>query len=236
MSLPLAFGTTLETVPAPVPYLRAEPVRVAEWRETIGTDGLKIGICWQGSATRTELDRRLPLAQFAPLSRRPDVRLFSLQTGFGIEQLTGLPAVAYFDDGSDDGLRPFVDTAAMMAALDLIITTDTSIAHLAGAHGRPTWIALRHVPDWRWGPTERNHPLVSDGAFVPAKDQGRLGQCVRRYSTRSEKHPYGPRTHRRSRPGSPPTDSSRRGCTGTRSARPVPPPGRSAPSAGSAPG
>jgi hypothetical protein len=158
LSLPLAFGTTPETVPAPIPYLQADPRRVEEWRNIIGSDGLKIGICWQGSANRTDLDRSFPLTAFAPLAGLPGVRLISLQTGFGVEQLPHLPAVEHFNDTLDSGYRPFVETAAMMANLDLVITTDTSIAHLAGALGRPTWIVLRHVPDWRWGPTGDTTP------------------------------------------------------------------------------
>jgi tetratricopeptide (TPR) repeat protein len=158
LSLPLAFGTTPETVPAPIPYLQADPRRVEEWRNIIGSDGLKIGICWQGSANRTDLDRSFPLTAFAPLAGLPGVRLISLQTGFGVEQLPHLPAVEHFNDTLDAGYRPFVETAAMMANLDLVITTDTSIAHLAGALGRPTWIVLRHVPDWRWGPTGDTTP------------------------------------------------------------------------------
>jgi tetratricopeptide (TPR) repeat protein len=172
MSLPLAFGTTLEKVPAPVPYLRANPQRVAAWRQAIGTDGLKIGICWQGSARRTELERSFPLARFAPLSHVPGVRLISLQTGFGVEQLADLPAVTHFDDISDSGQRPFVESAAMIAALDLVITTDTSIAHLAGALGRPTWIALRHVPDWRWGPTGETTPWYPTARLFRQKTKG----------------------------------------------------------------
>jgi ADP-heptose:LPS heptosyltransferase len=165
----------LDTVPAPVPYLRADPERVAAWRQTIGTHGLKIGICWQGSASRTELERSFPLAQFAPLSRLPGVRLISLQTGFGVEQLADLPAVTHFNDVSDSGQRPFIEAAATMAALDLIITTDTSIAHLAGALGRPTWIALRHVPDWRWGPAGEATPWYPTARLFRQKTTGDWG-------------------------------------------------------------
>jgi tetratricopeptide (TPR) repeat protein len=151
LSLPLAFGTTLESVPGNAPYLYADPARVAVWKGIIGGDGLKIGICWQGSGSRPELERSFPLTAFAPLTELPGVRLICLQTGFGVEQRPALPGVEYFDDPEDTEPRPFVETAAMMANLDLIITTDTSIAHLAGALGRPTWVALKHVPDWRWG-------------------------------------------------------------------------------------
>jgi Tfp pilus assembly protein PilF len=152
LSLPLAFGTTAPTIPAAVPYLHAEPARIETWRQIIGPEGLRVGICWQGSPSRADLERAFPLILFEPLSRLPGVRLISLQTGFGLEQLAELPVVEHFDDASDGGHRPFVETAAMLANLDLVITTDTSIAHLAGAMGRPTWIVLRHVPDWRWGP------------------------------------------------------------------------------------
>jgi tetratricopeptide (TPR) repeat protein len=154
LSLPLAFGTTLETVPAPIPYLHAEADRIAEWNRKIGERGLKIGICWQGSADRLDLDRSFPVTAFAPLSRLPHVRLISLQTGSGLEQLADLPEglnVEHFDDTSDSGLRPFVVLAAMMANLDLVITTDTVVAHLAGAMGRPAWVVLKQIPDWRWG-------------------------------------------------------------------------------------
>jgi hypothetical protein len=151
LSLPLAFGTTLQTVPNTTPYLHADPETVATWHRIIGTEGLRIGICWQGSASRPELERAFPLTAFAPLARLPGIRLISLQTGFGREQLSDLPEVEHHDDTSDSGLRPFTVSAAMIANLDLVITTDTSIAHLAGALGRPTWIALKHVPDWRWG-------------------------------------------------------------------------------------
>ena len=89
----------------------------------------------------------------APLARVPGVTLISLQQNAGTEQLAELPAgmaVATQGDAFDAGPDGFVDTAAVMASLDLVVTSDTSIAHLAGALGRPVWIALRHVPDWRW--------------------------------------------------------------------------------------
>jgi tetratricopeptide (TPR) repeat protein len=153
MSLPLAFGTTEQTVPPTVPYLHAEPERIAEWKHRIGGHGFRIGVCWQGSAASVEMDRSFPVQCFLGISRLPNVRLISLQTGDGTEQLANLPkgmeVEAY--PGSPTTLRPFEDTAAMMANLDLVITCDTAIAHLAGALGRPAWIALKQVPDWRWG-------------------------------------------------------------------------------------
>jgi len=135
----------------PPPYLTAEPDRVARWRARIGTHGRRIGIAWQGNPTAaTERGRSIPLQAFLPLAQLPGVRLISLQKHHGLEQLApGLPIETLGDD-FDLGPDAFVDTAAAMQSLDLVITSDTSIAHLAGALARPVWVALRHVPDWRW--------------------------------------------------------------------------------------
>jgi len=154
MSLPLAFGTTLQTIPGDVPYLLADVERVTTWRQRIGEHGFRIGICWQGSALSIKMGRSFPVALLADIARLPGVRLINLQTGAGSEQLATLPSGMVVEDFTDEAsheLRPFAETAAMMANLDLIIAQDTAIAHLAGAIGRPTWVALKQVPDWRWG-------------------------------------------------------------------------------------
>jgi tetratricopeptide (TPR) repeat protein len=152
MSLPLGFGTRVDTVPATVPYLKPDTARVAHWRERIGTDGFRIGICWQGSPDPdVDAGRSPPLAAFAPLATVPGVRLISLQKHTGTEQLTHVAfKVEALGDGFDPGPDAFVDTLAVMESLDLVISPDTSIAHVAGALTRPLWIALKRVPDWRW--------------------------------------------------------------------------------------
>ena len=152
MSLPLRFGTEPSSIPGRTPYLHAEKDLVARWRNTIGEAGFKIGIAWQGKAQRTADRRRFTLADIAPLSRVASVRLISLQKNAGIEQLKYLPRGTHVETlgDFDGGPDAFIDTAAVMETLDLIVTSDTSIAHLAGALGRPTWIALKYVPDWRW--------------------------------------------------------------------------------------
>jgi hypothetical protein len=154
MSLPLWFGTEVSSVPSEVPYLSAEKALIARWKKKIAGRGFKIGIAWQGApAGAIDQGRSIPLAEFVPLSRLPGVRLISLQKTHGLDQLAGLPAdstIEILSDGFDEGGDAFVDTAAIMSNLDLIITSDTSIAHLAGALGRPTWVALKYVPDWRW--------------------------------------------------------------------------------------
>lgn len=152
-SLPLAFGTTLADIPAAVPYLSADPRRAAQWRERIGTAGFRIGIAWQGSHNRIDVGRSVPLEMFGRLAAVPGVRLISLQKGDGRGQLQpgsqDLPLEVLGDD-FDIGPQAFLDSAAVMSHLDLVITGDTALAHLAGALGRPTWLALKHVPDWRW--------------------------------------------------------------------------------------
>ena len=151
-SLPLAFATTLADVPAAVPYLYADPQRAARWHEHIGDAGFRIGITWQGSRNRIDVGRSVPLEFFVPLAGIPGVRLISLQKGEAVEQLRGSrPApLELLGDDFDAGPQAFLDSAAVMSHLDLLITCDTALAHLAGALGRPTWVALKQVPDWRW--------------------------------------------------------------------------------------
>ena len=154
LSLPLAFGTRLETVPAAVPYLAAEPARIAHWRERLPKAPLRVGIVWQGNpAAKVDRGRSPPLSCFVPLARVPGVALVSLQKNHGLDQLSALPpdvTVHTLGEDFDSGPDAFLDTAAVMENLDLIVTSDTSVAHLAGALGRPTWLALKAVPDWRW--------------------------------------------------------------------------------------
>lgn len=155
LSLPAAFGTTLETIPAETPYLAPEADAVRRWEGLIGAQGFKIGVCWQGSTRAYEysMKRSFPLACLEPLAAVPGVRLISLQKFDGADQLDRPPAgmrVERLADPFDEGPDAFIDTAAAMANLDLIVTCDTAIAHLAGALGRPTWVALPYDADWRW--------------------------------------------------------------------------------------
>jgi tetratricopeptide (TPR) repeat protein len=149
-SLPRAFAASPANIPLAEGYLAAEPARVAFWRDKIGVDGLKIGLCWQGNLDfRVDPRRSIPLEAMAPLANVPDARLFSLQKGFDVAASgLGLDFVPLgkFDAGPD----AFLDTAAIIANLDMVVTCDTSMAHLGGALGRPTWLALKHAPEWRW--------------------------------------------------------------------------------------
>jgi hypothetical protein len=123
------------------------------WRKQLsGIDGFKIGIVWQGTRDyRFDRWRSIPLAAFAPLARLSGVRLISLQKGFGSEQVAQVDFPVLDLSGQlDEVAGPFMDTAAVIRNLDLVVAPDTVIAHLAGALGVPVWIALQFSSDWRW--------------------------------------------------------------------------------------
>jgi hypothetical protein len=155
MSLPRIFRTTLESIPAPVPYLHARPELVESWRRDLRPLGrFLIGVAWQGSpGYALDRDRSFPLMQLAPLARLPGVTLISLQKGPGSEQIREASDQFPIVDLSgriDRESGPFVDTAAIMKCLDLVIGCDSSLVHLAGALGAPVWVAHSFVRDWRW--------------------------------------------------------------------------------------
>jgi hypothetical protein len=138
-----------------VPYLFVDPERVEHWRrELAGVPGLKVGIAWQGHPNNPwDQHRSIPLTQFEPLARVEGVRLLSLQKVFGLDQIAKLDGrfpVLDLDKQIDEANGPFLDTAAIIKNLDLVITTDSAIAHLAGALAAPVWVALCSTCDWRW--------------------------------------------------------------------------------------
>ncbi len=154
MSLPLVFGVLPETIPTSVPYLATDPSLVEKWRRRIGDDGFKVGVAWSGNPKfPRDRYRSVPLVQFAPLAAVPGVRLISLQAVQGLDQLDHLPAgmsVEALGPEITDNPDGFAEIAAAMACLDLVVSSDTAVAHLAGALARPVWVALAAVPDWRW--------------------------------------------------------------------------------------
>ena len=151
MSLPLLFGTTLESIPADVPYLIPDPARLESFQRRMGGDGgLKVGIVWAGRQNLVRNRKRTcGLEVFAPLAEIPGVIVYSLQIGPDADQATPWVAQGKLVDLTPH-IRDFADTAALISNLDLVVTIDTSVAHLAGALARPVWTLLHYAPDWRW--------------------------------------------------------------------------------------
>jgi hypothetical protein len=149
LSLPGILGTGLHTLPTAVPYLSAEPESARGWADRMDRPGLKVGLVWAGSGIDPR--RSLPLPWFAPLTRILGTSWYGLQKGAPADQVVarGLPK------GMDltmlgPGFQDFSDTAAAIANLDLMVTVDTSVAHLSGAMGKPTYLLLDFSSEWRW--------------------------------------------------------------------------------------
>ncbi|HEY8749453.1 MAG TPA: tetratricopeptide repeat protein [Tepidisphaeraceae bacterium] len=152
LSVPRVMGTTLDTIPAQVPYLLPSADLVEHWRSRLSSDSskIRIGLAWAGSPTHGhDRIRSMPFAEFAPLRSVRHASFYSLQVGLGRNQITesagGLPVTDLGDE-----LHDFADTAAAMMNLDLVVSVDTAVAHLAGALGRTTWLLLPHSFEWRW--------------------------------------------------------------------------------------
>jgi tetratricopeptide (TPR) repeat protein len=151
MSLPLAFRTDLATIPGKIPYLTVRSEWLQQWNKCLPPrQGLRVGIVWSGNAThKNDHNRSIALTQIAPIFDLPDIQFISLQKDprdGDAEILTGNPRILDFCAL----LRDYSDTAALIAQVDLVISVDTSVAHLAGALGKPAWILLPLCSDWRW--------------------------------------------------------------------------------------
>jgi tetratricopeptide (TPR) repeat protein len=148
MSLPLAFGTELATIPRDVPYLHADPVAAEGWAQRIAARGLRVGLVWAGNPKHTrDRQRSMPLAQLDRLAHLQGVTFYSLQKGPAAQELAA-SALPIMD--LSEHLEDFTDTAAVLANMDLVICVDTAVAHLAAAMGRPVWLLVAAVNDWRW--------------------------------------------------------------------------------------
>lgn len=152
LSLPHLLGTDVLDIPAPVPYLRIDPVRSVNWYNALlpHAGQLRIGLAWAGNpAHSNDANRSMALTELAPLLELPGLKFFSLQVG---ERAADIGRLAWQDKLIDlaPHLHDYADTAAALAHLDLLVCVDTSVAHLAGGLGVPTWLMLPHMPDWRW--------------------------------------------------------------------------------------
>ncbi|HUI22507.1 MAG TPA: tetratricopeptide repeat protein [Methylocella sp.] len=172
-SLPRAVKTRLATIPAPLSYLSAERPLAQKWAARLGSHGFKIGICWRGNQNvNADPARSIPLSCFAKLARIDDVRLISIQELGSDTDAASLPCLITLGENFDSGPDAFIDTAAIMQNLDLIVTCDTSIAHLAGALGRPVFVLLKQVPDWRWLLDREDSPWYPSMRLFRQKQRG----------------------------------------------------------------
>jgi tetratricopeptide (TPR) repeat protein len=185
---PRLLGTTLETIPARTPYLFADPAKAAAWAERLSTQGdaLRIGLVWAGG-TRNDapslhaIDRRrsVRLEQYAPLAAVAGVRFFSLQKDGPAAQARQPPAGLDFTDWTAE-LGDFADTAALVAGLDLVITVDTSVAHLAGALGKPVWVLSRFDGCWRWLNGREDSPWYPTARIFHQQAPGAWDEVIER--------------------------------------------------------
>ena len=151
MSLPYILGTTTLTTIPPAPYILPEPEHLERWRPAIESiEGFRVGITWRGGTfTPDDRYRSFRLAEFAPLANIPGVRLISLQKGEAVQELAG-STFSVVDLGAPYQAGDWLDTLGIVSQLDLVVACDTAIVHLAGALGKPVWIALPFAADWRW--------------------------------------------------------------------------------------
>jgi hypothetical protein len=151
LSLPHLLAATLETIPSPHGYITPDKEKVLMFKQKhFSTKKQKIGIFWQGDPSHVnDKNRSVPLTSFYAIANLDNVQLYSLQKGFGSEQLESLPSPVSIIN-LDNELASFEDTAAIIANLDLVISVDSAVAHLAGALGKPVWILMPKITDWRW--------------------------------------------------------------------------------------
>ena len=180
-SLPLAFRTTVQTVASDIPYIDADPGRVTQWREAFAPEAgaLRVGLVWAGNPKQgSEARRGIGLAECLPLFAVPRVRWYSLQVGERASDLARLAPLAAVD--LSPRLTDFAETAAAIANLDLVITTDTAVAHLAGAMGKPVWILLMFAPDWRWLRGRDDSPWYPSARLFRQRSPGDWGGVIER--------------------------------------------------------
>ena len=149
LSLGRVLGIRLADLPGPIPYLRARPDLVQTWRMNLAGDiRLRVGLAWGGNPLRTHQHGRIPAVdEYCALAAIPGVAFYNLQPGGGADDAARFP-LPLID--LTPRIEDFADTAALVANLDLVISVDTSVAHLCGAMGRPTWLLHPGIPDWRW--------------------------------------------------------------------------------------
>jgi tetratricopeptide (TPR) repeat protein len=184
LSLPLAFGTTLDTIPNKMPYLTADPTKASRWKQRIGSLQLKpsvlrIGIVWKPGATMKNAQlRSLSLQCLSPLLNRPDCAWISLQKEPDPDKAPWIASGRLIDWAGE--LADFDETAALSTNLDLVISVDTSVVHLAGALGLPVWLLNRHASEWRWMRGREDSPWYPTLRIFAQKSPGDWNEVVKR--------------------------------------------------------
>jgi tetratricopeptide (TPR) repeat protein len=178
MSLPMAFRSRPETIPNTVPYLRVPKEKIDQWRSRLGDSGFKIGFAWAGNPTfKKDRDRSITLKNILPICSVADAKYFSIQKDLrdnDAEILRANPGITQLANE----LYDFQDTAAAMMCLDLIISSDTAVVNLAGALGRPVWILLSFIPDWRWLLERADSPWYPTARLFRQSKNGEWGSVI----------------------------------------------------------
>jgi tetratricopeptide (TPR) repeat protein len=182
LSLPLAFGTTLETIPRDIPYLVPEPARASYWHSRIAALGLpdsarKIGVVWKpGKLMKNANLRSLSLQQLAPLLNQPGCSWFSLQKEPDPDRMPWVSSGKLIDWSEE--FSDFGETAGLLTNLDLVVSVDTSVAHLAGALGKPVWLLNRHASEWRWMRNREDSPWYPTMRIFTQKRAGDWDETI----------------------------------------------------------
>ena len=188
MSLPYILETKIHSIPSNCPYIKIDQNLIDKWNKFIGCQDFKIAICWQGSPNgKVDLGRSFPLILLQKISKIKGLRLISIQKNHGVEQIQTIPfdmKVETLPNYFDDTDNSFLDTAAVMMSVDLVISSDTAVAHLAGALGVKTWMPLKYVPDWRWMLDRRDSPWYPNHTLFRQKKLDHWGDVF--YSIENE--------------------------------------------------
>ena len=183
MSLPLAFGTILETIPNKIPYIHAEAERISKWKTRLEKlpPTRKLGLVWAGGEKNpNNAKRSISLSDFNPLSKIPGIEWISLQKGPAAAQ-SGSAAFSIHDWTNE--LHDFADTAALVECLDGVVTVDTAVAHLAGALGKPVWILIPMAPDFRWLMDRADSPWYPTARLIRQRTHGAWSDAVENLAT-----------------------------------------------------
>lgn len=180
LSLPCIFKTTLDNIPSIIPYIYADQVKIEYWKNRIPDGDIKVGLVWAGKPSHeNDRNRSIPLDSFIPLANIQNIRLYGLQKGGAAVHGAKFPECALSADLGEE-LNDFSDTAGVIENLDLLISVDTSVAHLAGAMGKPVWILLPYIPDWRWLLNREDSPWYPTARLFRQKKAGDWDEVLRR--------------------------------------------------------